>query len=219
MSNFSAQHAEARVKLPLKRYMEQHGAGPETGGNWKSFKCHWCKEKSAGVFTAKGSGDEMFKCLHVPCPTNNVAMDEIGFIGMMLGLDREAAWKTYFKDAGVWKDAEAHAASIMPGFKARRKPAVDPSTENEALVQEAIGVIRAEGRVGLKLLQREMGLGYIRAASIVAELERRKLIGPAVPAGDRELFLPALPESALAADAQENNLPSLSSPAHPSGPR
>ena len=102
MSNFSAQLAEARAKLPLKRYMEQHSAGPTGSGNWKSFECFWCKNMSAGVFTAKGSNDELFKCLHVPCPTNNVALDEIGFIGQMLGLGREKAWKTYFKDAGVW---------------------------------------------------------------------------------------------------------------------
>src|SRR3974390_1263940 len=55
---------EARGKLPLKRFMEQHGRGP-ANGNWRNFpKCPICQnETCAGVFTGD-RGVDLFKCHH-----------------------------------------------------------------------------------------------------------------------------------------------------------
>lgn len=222
VSNFSATLALARAALPLRRYMEQHGKAP-TNGNWKAFpQCPWCGHGGAGVFTPKsGDGGELFKCHHEPCPTNNDALDEIAFIGLVLGLKREEAWKTYFKDAGVWKE-NLHAPSIMPGFKARKTPPMTESHEEESLVQDGIAVIRSEQKASVSLLQRRLRLGYVRAAALMDELERRGIVGPAKGQEPRAIL--KLPESSTSPQPSpqsgegENDLPSVASAAPASAP-
>gem|GEM_PF-4386498 len=184
--------------------MEQHGKSPASGQWGKDFGCPWCTHKSAGVFKPEsGEAPEMFKCHHKPCPTNNIAFEEIGFLEFELGLANDEAWKVYFKEAGVWKDAEDYAASIMPGFAARKKPPLSPSAENEQMVQEAIEVIRAEWKASTTFLKERLRIGYTRAASLIDELERRGIIGPTRGAEPREILnLPA-----------KEILPSLESPA------
>lgn len=110
---------DARHKLPLKQLMEQHGHGPKNG-RWKDFQCPFCQKKTgSGVYAWQGV--DLFKCHHSSCPTGTVAMDEVGYLGQVLGLDRKEAFKQYLKMAGVWKE-EPYAPSILPGQRARRKP-------------------------------------------------------------------------------------------------
>src|ERR1035437_3699226 len=108
--------------------MEQRGKGP-SNGNWKSFpKCPFCGKDGGGVFLGKFGGD-LFKCFHSSCPTGNVAMDEVGFLVIELGLSRKDAAITYLKESGVWKEREAYAPSVMPG-KGARKNKLPSDTDN-----------------------------------------------------------------------------------------
>jgi hypothetical protein len=115
MNNFTTKLEEARVKLPLKRLMEQHGKAP-ANGNWKSFaQCPYCQHKdSAGVFTGDRDVD-LFKCHHTSCPTDGKAFDEVGFLQYELKQhDRKAAAIALMKKAGVWKEQDNCLLSAPP---------------------------------------------------------------------------------------------------------
>ena len=224
MSDFAAKLDEARRNLPLRRLMEQYGKGAPDGKWGSSFKCPWCGG-NAGVFKPKnGDAPELFKCQHVPCPTDNQAFEEIGFIAFHLNLSREEAWKTYFKEAGVWKDQEAYPPSILPGAS-KRHFQMSEGGEDEGLVLECIEVIRREQKASVTLLQRRLRLGYTRAARIMAELERRGIVGPAKGAEPREVL--KLPEKTATSPRpspqggegeERNNLPPAQSTAQTSAP-
>ena len=178
MSDFAAQLDKARSILPLRRIIEQAGKAPQNN-NWRSFpKCPFCEHGGAGLFPAKSHAGEMFKCHHVPCPSGNDALDEIGFIAIERNLSRDEAWKVYFKEAGVWRE-ERYAPSVMPGKAARKARPQAYEDEDERLVQEAIELIRKTGKASISFFQRELGFGYSRAARIISVLEDRKIVGPA----------------------------------------
>lgn len=61
--------------------------------------------------------------------------------------------------------------------------------EDEDLIQNCIEVIRTEQKASVALLQRRLKLGYIRAAFIMDELERRKIVGPAKGAEPRDILI------------------------------
>lgn len=115
-----ARTEEARQQLPIRRLMEQHGAGPKAQGeNWRRFACPFCRKKAAGLFQAKPSGVELFKCFHSQCPTQGEALDEAGYLAEEGGMSRRDAWVAWLKEAGVWRD-ERLGPSVMPGTRPRK---------------------------------------------------------------------------------------------------
>jgi S-DNA-T family DNA segregation ATPase FtsK/SpoIIIE len=56
-------------------------------------------------------------------------------------------------------------------------------TERDALLDEAIELVRQEGGASASLLQRRMRIGYPRAASIIDQMEELGVIGPAQGGG------------------------------------
>jgi len=63
--------------------------------------------------------------------------------------------------------------------------------EKDARYDDAIQVVRRSRKCSTSWLQRQLGIGYNRAARIVEMMEREGLVGPAMNAkGDREIFLP-----------------------------
>jgi hypothetical protein len=113
---------EARQKLPLQRLMEQYGDAPTQGG-WRSFRCPFCQKKSAAV--RETGGRSWFKCFHPACPSGTSgargAWDEVGYLAHKQGVSRRDAFINYLKEAGVWKERDANAPSVMPGQRARRR--------------------------------------------------------------------------------------------------
>ncbi len=202
MSDFDAKLVQARAKLPLRQVIEQSGKGPKNN-NWRRFlECPFCGEKDcAGVFTPKsGNAPELFKCQHIPCPSGNQALDEIGFIALDRGLSRDEAWRVYFKEAGVWRE-ERLAPSVMPGASRRRSDMEKSKAESEdsTLLAECESFIRQEGRASISLLQRHFKLGYSRAARVMDALEKRGVVGPARGSEPREIL--DLPDAKPVADA------------------
>ena len=63
-----------------------------------------------------------------------------------------------------WREEDA--TGLQP------EPKVDP------LLEEAIRVVRAEGRASISLLQRRLRIGYSRAARLIDTLESRGIVGP-----------------------------------------
>ena len=121
MSDFARLIEEARGKLPLRTLMTQFGRAPK-GDRWNSFDCPYCNNKGcAGVFTHDGM--EFFKCHHTDCPTGTKGLEQIAFIAHEQRLSSRDAAVEFLKMAGLWKDHESHAPSVMPGKAARkRKP-------------------------------------------------------------------------------------------------
>ena len=61
--------------------------------------------------------------------------------------------------------------------------------EHEDLIPECIEIIKTEQRASVSLLQRRLRLGYIRAASIMDELEKRGIVGPEKGAEPRDILI------------------------------
>ena len=71
-----------------------------------------------------------------------------------------------------------------------------PEDSDEALINQAIDLVRRSRRASASYLQRHMRLGYPRAAWLIDQLEARGVLGPAQSGGkDREILLdPPEPE-------------------------
>ena len=180
MSDFAVKLDEARQRLPLKRFMEQRGRGPGNG-NWKRYTCPYCHHKDgAGIFSGD-RGVDLFKCFHTSCPTGTSAeggaWDQVKFLQYELGLhDWKEAAIAFMKEAGVWKEKESHAPSILPGARARRFPPPEGGCENEARMKEGIAWLKLPSEPTLRNLKKALGLGHGRACSVIDELKRRNLI-------------------------------------------
>jgi S-DNA-T family DNA segregation ATPase FtsK/SpoIIIE len=61
--------------------------------------------------------------------------------------------------------------------------------EDEALVEQAVEIIRRDRRATTSYVQRRLRIGYNKAALIMEILEKRGIVGPQVGAAPREIFL------------------------------
>ena len=52
--------------------------------------------------------------------------------------------------------------------------------EGDPLLDEAIDLVRREGRASISMLQRRMRIGYTRAARLVDTMEERGIVGPSL---------------------------------------
>lgn len=61
---------------------------------------------------------------------------------------------------------------------------------SDALIEQAIAVVKTAGKASASLLQRRLRVGYPRAARLIDELEEQGVIGPSVGSGkDREVLI------------------------------
>lgn len=52
------------------------------------------------------------------------------------------------------------------------------TTEGDPLLDDAIDLVRREGRASVSMLQRRMRIGYTRAARLVDVMEERGIVAP-----------------------------------------
>ena len=85
-----------------------------------------------------------------------------------------------------------------PAFEMEIKNKLEKSTaapesmddgEDDALIEQAIAIIRETQRASTSSLQRRMRIGYTRAARIIDILEERGIVGPPCGAGPREILI------------------------------
>jgi len=57
----------------------------------------------------------------------------------------------------------------------------DENQSGDPLLQDAIEVVRREGKASISMLQRRLRVGYNRAARLIDSLEEQKIIGPQPP--------------------------------------
>ena len=55
---------------------------------------------------------------------------------------------------------------------------MEPEEELDPLFDEAVDLVRRQGRASISLLQRRLRIGYARAARLVDEMEDQGIIGP-----------------------------------------
>jgi len=66
----------------------------------------------------------------------------------------------------------------------------DEGDEDELLIQEAIELIKSEGHASASYFQRQLRIGYPRAARLVDQLEEKGIIGPSQGGGrEREILI------------------------------
>ena len=62
------------------------------------------------------------------------------------------------------------------------------SSEKDELFDQAVTLIKAEGKASTSFLQRKLQIGYNRAARIIDQMEDAKIISPANHTGKREIY-------------------------------
>ncbi len=78
------------------------------------------------------------------------------------------------------------AAAATPAVGAAASPVplkddtagLTPEPKRDPLLEQAIQVVRAEGRASISLLQRRLRIGYSRAARLIEALEEQGIVGP-----------------------------------------
>jgi len=95
-------------------------------------------------------------------------------VGMMEGLLRQVQTSLY--------------SSELPGKATKLATTSEKETDAE-LIQEALAIIKANGRASTSLLQRKLSIGYGRAARIIDNLEQRGMIGAYGGTRGRDVFI------------------------------
>ena len=62
------------------------------------------------------------------------------------------------------------------------------SSDKDELFEQAVSLIKAEGKASTSFLQRKLQIGYNRAARIIDQMEEAKIISPANHTGKREIY-------------------------------
>lgn len=112
--------------------------------------------------------------------------------------------------AGSLKDRLARRAAPVATPSPTETPNPKPETPaagdsiDEKLIADSIAVVREEKKGSVSLLQRRLGIGYGRAFKVMAELEKRGIVGPSKGGQEpRDVLIPPadrLPEGSTVAE-------------------
>jgi S-DNA-T family DNA segregation ATPase FtsK/SpoIIIE len=67
--------------------------------------------------------------------------------------------------------------------------------ESDDPYDQAVAVVLRDGKASTSYIQRRLGIGYNRAASIIEKMEKEGIVGPANHAGKREILVPTEDET------------------------
>ena len=129
-----------------------------------------------------GRGDMLFQAPDSPAPVRlqGVFVSD-GEINRLVDYWRAqaAASSPYGAAAGP---GLAGPASVLPqGVPLKQVPMFEdmsPEEKGDTLLNEAIDLVRREGRASVSMLQRKLRIGYTRAARLVDTLEQKGIVGP-----------------------------------------
>lgn len=71
-----------------------------------------------------------------------------------------------------------------------------PSLPTDELYDQAVECVRTEGRVSISKLRRQLQIGPTRATRLVEEMERRGVVSPPDPDGQRHVIDDVEPKAA-----------------------
>jgi len=139
---------------------------------------------TGGAETLLGKGDMLF--LH---PEIGLPLRAQGVIVNDKELNQVIRW---------WKKHEKEKEEVeQPRYDDSEEPpweekvgVEDEEDEDELLIEEAIALIKAEGHASASYFQRQLHVGYPRAARLVDQLEEMGVIGPSQGGGrEREILI------------------------------
>jgi S-DNA-T family DNA segregation ATPase FtsK/SpoIIIE len=104
-------------------------------------------------------------------------------------VDRIVRYWQEWADAQAWADADQWAG--CPWEHLVGQGAEDGADE---LLQQAIEIVRQQGRASASLLQRRMHIGYPRASRLIDEMEEQGIVGPSEGGGRTRQVLEPGPE-------------------------
>ncbi len=89
-------------------------------------------------------------------------------------------WRTLAGGASPYAIAGTPAEPIPGNIPLKQTPLWDDmkKVEGDPLFDEAVSIIRREGRASVSMLQRRLRIGYTRASRIVDQMEDKKIVGP-----------------------------------------
>jgi DNA translocase FtsK/SpoIIIE-like protein len=192
----------------IKGVMQKLGDAPDADHKWKNMSsCPFCTHKDcAGIYTR--GGVDYFRCHKPGCSSGCMSLTEVGYIATRKNLSDKKpaeggaspAYKFLLQLAGCWEEPEEKAASQKvetPPPTVEKLPeekpllpnpvlpspstelfAVEQSSSDGEMITNCIEVIRLEKKASASLLMRRMKIGFSRAERILAELEKRGIIGP-----------------------------------------
>ncbi|PHR60777.1 MAG: cell division protein FtsK [Robiginitomaculum sp.] len=86
---------------------------------------------------------------------------------------------SYLEDVTVDKEEEAEAGG--PGGN---------TESGDEMFDKAVAIVANDRKASTSYIQRRLGIGYNRAATLIERMEADGMIGPSGPGGKREIFLP-----------------------------
>ena len=125
-----------------------------------------------------GRGDMLFQAPDAPAP----ARLQGAYLSDAEILRLVSYWQAF---AGTATPAPTAAGgipdSLPPGIPLKQIPLWDemePQEQADPLLNEAIDLIRRQGRASISMLQRRLRIGYTRAARLVETMEAKGIVGP-----------------------------------------
>jgi len=135
-----------------------------------------------------GRGDMLFQAPDAPAPVRLqgafVSEDEVARLARFWQAQSSADGAPERPDKALYTSANNLPMSQEPLWKELQK---DP--DEDPLTEEALRVIRKEGRASVSMLQRKLRIGYTRASRMVEKFEEKGIISEAHPqTGTREVL-------------------------------
>jgi S-DNA-T family DNA segregation ATPase FtsK/SpoIIIE len=89
-------------------------------------------------------------------------------------------WRDQTGGASPYAVAGMPADTIPENVPLKQTPLWEetPKVEGDPLFEDAVAIIRKEGKASVSMLQRRLRIGYTRASRIVDMMEDRKIVGP-----------------------------------------
>jgi S-DNA-T family DNA segregation ATPase FtsK/SpoIIIE len=138
-----------------------------------------------GAETLLGRGDMLF--LH---PEIGLPMRAQGVIVSDKELKRVIKWWQKKSETEEKTPKPRYDDTDAPPWEERIGLEEDDDDEDEVLIEEAIRLIKSEGHASASYFQRQLRIGYPRAARLVDQLEEMGVIGPSQGGGrEREILL------------------------------
>jgi S-DNA-T family DNA segregation ATPase FtsK/SpoIIIE len=96
-------------------------------------------------------------------------------------------WKAQAAASSPYAVSGAPVDTLPENVPLKQKPLWEDadSTDSDPLLNDAIDMIRREGRASVSMLQRRMRIGYTRAARLMDVMEERGIVGP--PEGNTQV--------------------------------
>lgn len=137
-----------------------------------------------GAETLLGKGDMLF--LH---PEVGLPIRSQGVYVTDKELDRIIRWWQKQSEASETVTDERYDDSNSPPWEGKVGEG-DNVDDDEALIDDAIALIKAEGHASVSYFQRQLRVGYPRAARLVDQLEEMGVIGPSQGGGrERDILI------------------------------